>query len=79
MIVIVGGGTAGCLLSYFLSKNKIEHILIEKGKIGLGGENPLNGSNSGGYLSKICSSIPESSLSSLKKYFSDDYIEKYLN
>lgn len=33
-VVIVGGGVTGSICSYYMSKNNIKSVIIEKGRIG---------------------------------------------
>ena len=33
-VVVVGAGQAGLSISYFLSKSKIDHVVLDQGKIG---------------------------------------------
>ena len=33
-VVVVGAGQAGLSISYFLSKSKIDHIVLDQGKLG---------------------------------------------
>lgn len=35
-VLIIGGGMAGILMAYFLQKNHVDYVLVEKGKIGSG-------------------------------------------
>ena len=43
-VVVVGAGQAGLSISYFLSKSKINHVVLDQGKLGNAWLNDLRAS-----------------------------------
>jgi len=68
-VAVIGGGVTGAIVSYYLSKNSIPNIIVEKGRI-------AHGSTS--ITTSLLQYELDSNCTELTKYMTEQNVIKYL-